>query len=667
VDLIIVESPAKARTIKGYLGKGYKVLSSYGHVRDLPKSKLGVAIDKNYQPTYRVLSRARRPLNKIRKELARADNLYLATDLDREGEAIAWHLVKALKLKPSSKKIKRITFGQVTKPALKKAISKPRSINQKLVDGQQARRILDRLVGYQLSPLLWKKIARGLSAGRVQSVTVRLIVERERKIEEFKPKKYWQIIGRLKKDQIEFPAQLSQISAKKVGRLTIDKEEKAKKIEKDLKDKKWRVDTLSRESREKQPFPPYTTATLQRDAAFRLGFSARKTMFLAQKLYEGVSIGKSQSKGLITYTRTDSVKVAKGAITATRKYLKEKYPKMLPSKILFYRTKSKSAQEAHEAIRPTDPNLTPEKIEGQIEPDQSKLYRLIWQRMIASQMTPICYQQVKAKIRVGQYIFLAQGQQIKDRGFSQLYPVKLKEFQLPQLTEGEELNLKKLEINGRETQPPTRYTESSLVKELERLEIGRPSTYAPTISTIQQRNYIEKIGGYFQPTEIGMVVNDLLVEHFPKIVSYKFTAEVEKSLDQIARGQKDWVKVIDQFYQPFSKQLKDKKKEISREKIAEEKIGQKCPQCGNDLVKKLGRYGRFIACSNYPDCKYSRPLKNQKKRNQLTAEEKKRGEESLKKNSRCRRCGSKMELKKGRYGIFLGCSNFQMSLYGSYS
>jgi len=657
VDLVIVESPAKARTIEGYLGKDFKVLSSYGHIRDLPKSKLGVDTDKNYQLTYRMLKQSKAPIAKIKQAFKSADILYLATDLDREGEAIAWHLAQVLKLKSNSKKVKRIVFDQVTKTAIKKAISNPRVIDQNLVDAQQARRVLDRLVGYKLSPFLWEKVTRGLSAGRVQSVAVRLIVDRERKIKAFKPIKYWQIYAKLKKDQALFPAKLDKVDNKKVNQLAINNQKKANQIKKDLKDAKWLVNKVSTQEKSKYPFPPYNTASLQRDAAHRLGFTAKKTMFVAQRLYEGIKLGKGESKGLITYMRTDSFHLANDAVAKAREYIKTNNPEDLPKKATVFKTKSKAAQEAHEAIRPTKPGLSPDQVKDNLDKDQFRLYQLIWQRMIASQMNPIRYQQLKIEIDVKKYGFLAEGLKIIKLGFGNVYKVNLKEIELPDIKESNELILKKLEIDAKETKPPARYNESSLVKELEKQGIGRPSTYAAIISTIQARNYVEKIEKYFHPTEIGIVVNNILVKHFPDIVDYQFTAEVENNLDQIALGEKKWVKVINDFYKPFEKNLKIKSKSITKED-SQEKMSEKCPECGHNLVKKFGRFGKFIACSNYPDCKYSRPIKNQNKQNQLTAQEKVLAAKALKETPKCEKCKSDMQVKKGRFGIFLGCSAF---------
>jgi len=657
VDLVIVESPAKARTIEGYLGKGFKVLSSFGHVRDLPKSKLGVDTDNNYQLTYRMLKQSKGPVSKIKQAFKSADTLYLATDLDREGEAIAWHLAQALKLKPGSKKVKRIVFDQVTKTAIKKAINNPRKIDEDLVDAQQARRVLDRLVGYKLSPFLWEKVTRGLSAGRVQSVAVRLIVDRERKIKAFKPVKYWQIIAQLKKDQAVFLAKLDKVDDKKVNRLAVNSQKMADQIDRDLQGSKWKVKKVYTQEKTKHPFPPYNTASLQRDAAHRLGFTAKKTMFVAQRLYEGIKLKKGESKGLITYMRTDSFHLANDAITKAREYIKGKYPQDLPEKPVVFRTKSKGAQEAHEAIRPTNPGLSPDQVKASLDKDQFRLYQLIWQRVIASQMNPIKYHHLKVEIEVNKYGFLAEGLKVVKPGFGNVYNVNLKETELPGLKESDQLDLKELQIDAKETKPLARYNESSLVKELEKQGIGRPSTYAAIISTIQARNYVEKIEKYFHPTEIGIVVNDILVEHFPDIVDYQFTAAVESDLDSIALGKKKWVKVIDDFYKPFEKNLIEKSKSIKKQDT-QEKMAEKCPDCGNGLVKKFGRFGKFIACSNYPDCKYSRPIKNQKKQNQLTAQEKVLADKALKEIPNCEKCKSKMVVKKGRFGIFLGCSGF---------
>ncbi len=668
-NLVIVESPAKAKTIEGYLGKDFRVLSSYGHVRDLPKTKIGVDTEKNYLPKYRVMPKSRKQVNKIKKAFKNADNLYLATDLDREGEAIAWHLVHALGLKEDSKSIKRITFDQITKSAIKKAIDKPRDIDMDLVDAQQARRVLDRLVGYKLSPLLWEKIARGLSAGRVQSVAVRLVVEREREIENFKPKQYWQVKAKLDDgNSNQFLADLEKIKGKKVKKLEIDSQKKADKIEKDLEKVDWQVSNIVEEKKNKYPYPPYTTATLQRDAAYRLRFSAKKTMYMAQKLYEGISID-GENHGLITYMRTDSFNLASEAIDKAREYISKKYPKDLPDKPRRFKSKQKGAQEAHEAIRPTDPTRTPDSIKKYLKPDQYKLYQLIWQRMIACQMEPIKYNTIEASIDASkEYTFIAKGRYITDEGFSKIYSVKFKEASIPKLGEKQELDLKKLLIKQKETQPPRRYGESGLVKELEKRGIGRPSTYAPTISTIQTRNYIEKIEGYFHPTEIGEVVNDFLVEYFPKVMDYDFTAQVEDDLDNIASGSKGWQKVIDNFYSPFENNLEEVEKKIKKEDVAQEKLEKKCPECKKgELIKKMGRYGSFVACSNYPDCKYSRPLEEKEgggksngaqRKNELSEEEKGRAEKILKKNKQCPKCKAKMEVKKGRFGVFLGCSNY---------
>lgn len=666
MDLVIVESPAKAKTIEGYLGSNYKVLSSYGHVRDLPKSKIGIDTDNNFKPKYRLMPKAKKQVNKIRQAFKKSDNLYLATDLDREGEAIAWHLVKALGLKPGAKNVRRITFDQITKLAIEKAVDNPRDIDDNLVDAQQARRILDRLVGYKLSPLLWEKITRGLSAGRVQSVTVRLVVEKEREIEAFKPKQYWQIKAKLNDEkENQFEAELYKINNKKVKKLQINSQKKADQIEEQLKDSSWQVKSIDKDSKAKQPFPPYITSTMQRDAAYRLRFSAKKTMYLAQKLYEGVSLGKGDSQGLITYMRTDSFNLAQQAIEQARQYIKDNYGEDLPTKPKRYKKKQKGAQEAHEAIRPTDPSRTPESVKKYLEPDQFKLYQLIWQRMIASQMKPIRFEAIEAAIEVDKYQFLARGRYITKAGFSKVYSVKFKESQIPKLKQGQHLELGKLLIAKKETQPPKRFSESGLVKELEKRGIGRPSTYAPTISTIQDRNYVEKFEGYFQPTEVGEVVNDFLVKYFPKVLDYEFTAEIENQFDDVAQGNKDWQKVIKEFYQPFENNLKDVGAKIKKEDIAEEKLKEKCPECKNHLVKKMGRYGKFIACSNYPDCKYSRPIKDSKNKKgkgnqaELSTAEQSRAEKILTKNKKCSKCkDGKMEIKKGRFGVFLGCSNY---------
>ncbi|HCX27963.1 MAG TPA: type I DNA topoisomerase [Candidatus Portnoybacteria bacterium] len=607
MNLVIVESPTKAKTIQRFLPAGFTVRSSYGHIRDLPRQKLGVNVDNNFEPQYTVTLIARKKLADIKKLLSKTDKVILATDEDREGEAIAWHLTYALKL--NAKETERIVFHEITKPAIAQAIKSPRAIDMNLVNAQQARRILDRLVGYKLSPFLWRKVAKGLSAGRVQSVAVRLIVERERAIAAFKADEYWSIEALLKKSDnpLEFSATLIKENDKPISKLDIKNEAEAKKIVQDLTGAQYKATNLSQKEVNRYPSPPFVTSTLQQDAVNKLYFSAKQTMQIAQQLYEGISLGQEGSVGLITYMRTDSVSLAKEAVEQIRGYIKEEFGQnYLPPAARIYKTKSKGAQEAHEAIRPTDISYDPEKIKAYLTPHQYKLYKLIWRRALACQMASAVLSTTAVDISAKHYLFRATGSQIKFDGFLKIYNGKTQEIILPPLTKDELLELLKLNPNQHFTQPPARFSEAALIKALEELGIGRPSTYAPTISTILDRNYVQKNPEKkFMPTDIGCQVNDLLVEHFPEIVDWQFTANMEEQLDKIAEGKLAWVPVIREFYVPFSEHLAQKYQDVAKQKPEPEMTDKICPQCQAPLLIRTSRFGKFYACSKFPACRYT--------------------------------------------------------------
>lgn len=622
-SLIIVESPTKSRTISRFLGSDFVVESSYGHIRDLPRSKLGVDVEKNFEPQYVIPRKAAPNVKKLKAEAKTAEKIILATDEDREGEAIAWHLVSALGLedKPGDK-IERIVFHEITQKAIEEALKNPRDIDLKRVNAQQARRILDRLVGYKLSPFLWKKVYRGLSAGRVQSVAVRLIVEREREIQEFKPEEYWSVDALLQSARTtktatqnnaenNFTAGLVKIDNKILDKFAIKNKEGAEKILKDLGDAEWIVESVEKKAVSKNPLPPFTTSTLQQEAFRRLGFSAKQTMVLAQQLYEGVELGEG-SIGLITYMRTDSVNLSEDSLAEAREFLKkeagDKYTLSSPRR---FKTKSKGAQEAHEAIRPTDPSRTPESIQNFLDKRQLKLYGLIWKRFIATQMPPAIFDATSVEIKAENYTFRATGQTMKFDGFLKIYPIKLAEVTIPELTPQEKLELQELKPLQHFTEPPPRFNEASLVKILEKYGIGRPSTYAPTISTIQDRGYVERYERrYLKPTETGFLVNDMLVEHFPEIVDVQFTAKMEEELDEIAEGKIEWQPVIREFYEPFAKHLAEKYEEVKKHEVTET-TEEVCEKCGKPMVIKLGRFGKFLACSGFPECKNAKAIKKE--------------------------------------------------------
>jgi len=652
--LIIVESPTKAKTISRFIGKNYIVKSSFGHLRDLPKSKLGVDVENDFEPQYIISPKSKKHAAELKECAEKCDEIILASDEDREGEAIAWHIAQILNLggfgkKKGNKDYKRIVFHEITKNAIENALQNPRKIDMDLVDSQQARRILDRLVGYKLSPLLWRKIRYGLSAGRVQSVAVRLIVEREEEINKFKPEEYWTIEANLsKKENPEhfFRAKLVKENEKSIPKLGIKTKEESERIKSELKNATYTVLSVSKKETKKNPLPPFTTSTLQQAANNRLGYSAKQTMMIAQQLYEGIELGSGGATGLITYMRTDSLNLSNDSLLNAEKYIRDNFGDNYFEKRVF-KTKSKGAQEAHEAIRPSDPSLSPESIKEHLDPKQFKIYSLIWQRMIASQMSSAIYDQTGIDINAGEkYVLRANGSVLKFEGFLKVYPVKSEDTILPVIDNNEILTLKDIFNDQHFTEPPARYNEASLVKTLEQLGIGRPSTYAPTISTIQDRGYVEKIEKRFHPKEIGILVNGLLVEHFPEIVDVQFTAKMEEELDDISENKKEWVPVIRNFYKPFEKNLKEKEKVIDKKELTEEKTDEKCEKCGSPMVIKLGRFGKFLACTNYPECKTTKPFGDEK-----ALQDEFSGEI-------CEKCGKPMKVKRGRFGTFLGCSGY---------
>ncbi len=644
MQLVIVESPAKSKTLKKFLGKNYKTLASYGHIRDLPKSELGIEIEEDFKPKYIIIPKARKNINLLKKEAEKTDLVILALDPDREGEAIAWHLTQILNLN-GQKSYQRIVFHEITKEAIKEALKNPRKIDLNLVDSQQARRILDRIVGYKLSPFLWKKVARGLSAGRVQSVAVRLIVEREKEIKNFVPQEYWTIEALFKKQDYnppstlppkagpcEFKALLIKKGEETIPKLGIKTRKEANEILKDLDGAEYKVINVERKEIKRNPLPPFITSTLQQEAWQKFHWPAKMTMQVAQKLYE---------RGLITYHRTDSLNLSDLSLFVAKKFISENYGKEYWAGFLRkYKTKSKLAQEAHEAIRPTYPEKTPEKLK--LDENGYRLYDLIWRRFIASQMAQAIFNSTVIDIQAKSFIFRAVGQVLKFDGFLKVYPLKFEETESPALELNEILKLTKLIPSQHFTQPPPRYTEASLIKALEENGIGRPSTYAPILATIQERNYIQKDERKrFYPTEIGILVNDLLVSHFQEIVDIGFTAKMEDDLDKIASGFKKWNLVLKEFYSPFEKNLQKKYKEISKRDIAETLTEKICPKCGGKILIKMGRFGRFYACSNFPKCNYTASLE----------------ENTI--NVKCPKCGNGLTEKRTKRGkIFYGCSNW---------
>lgn len=610
--LIVVESPAKAQTIKGFLGKNYTVKASLGHVRDLPRSKFGVDVENNFDPQY-ITIRGKGPvLKELRDAAKKADRIYLATDPDREGEAIAWHLANALNV---TEEKCRVDFREITKDAVRQAIKEPRPIAQPLVDAQQARRILDRVVGYQLSPLLWAKVKPGLSAGRVQSVAVKMIVDREREIEAFVAEEYWSVTALLKTDEgSHFSAKLHQKKGKKVE---LPNEEAARNVERDVQKVPWIVADVQKRERLRNPAPPFTTSTLQQEAARKLNFPARKTMRIAQQLYEGLPLGKAGTLGLITYMRTDATRVSNEAVSEVRDYIKEAHgTSYVPSKPRQYAAK-KGAQEAHEAIRPTSALRLPEEIKAYLTRDQLRLYRLIWERFVASQMSSAVYDAMRVDLTAGDYLFRATGSQLKFPGFLRIYQEGSDSSEskadgddklLPSLKPDESVALEKLDLEQHFTQPPPRYSEAMLVKALEEEGIGRPSTYAPIIETITGRGYVYAEEKRFRPTELGVIVVDLLAENFAKLLDVGFTASLEGMLDHIEEGDLVWQEVIREFYEPFAVELERAYEDLEKIEVQDEESDVPCDKCGRLMVFKLGRFGKFLACPGYPECKNTKPI-----------------------------------------------------------
>jgi len=639
--LIIVESPAKAKTIQKYLGKDFLVKASMGHLIDLPEKEFGVDLEKDFKPKYTTIKGKEKILKEIKEAAKKSDEIYLATDPDREGEAISWHIAKALK-RLKKDKIYRIRFHEITKKAIQEAVKNPDSIDENKVYAQQARRILDRIVGYSISPLLSRRFKRALSAGRVQSVALRLICDREEEIKKFVPKEYWTVEAKFKKEKEEFPARLWAVNGKKLEKFDVPNEKAAKELVEKAKAAQFSVTKVEKKERRRKPYPPFITSTLQQEASKRFGFPAKLTMQIAQELYEGIDLGEERV-GLITYMRTDSTRVSDEALKEVRKFLKETFGKeALPSKPRSYETKKpKSAQDAHEAIRPTSVYRTPESVKPYLTPEQYKLYDLIWRRFVASQMKDAVFNTVSANLEGNGLTFRATGSTLKEEGFLKVYPIEVEEKLLPELKEGETVDLKEVKGVQHFTEPPPRYTEGTLVKTLEELGVGRPSTYATIISNIVQRGYVEKEKQKLKPTELGEFINSLLKKLFPKIVDAKFTASVEEELDKIEEGAKEWKELLKEFYFGEFKELLDKAAQELKQ-IKGEEIGRECPQCGAPLVKVHGRYGAFIACSNYPQCKYKESLK----------------EESQKIGRSCPECGGELVIKRGKYGRFVACSNY---------
>lgn len=655
--LLVVESPAKAKTIQKYLGKDFDVRASVGHIVDLPKKELGVDVDADFTPQYEVMKDKKKVVTELKKAAKKADAIVLAPDPDREGEAIAWHIAQELRSEAGDKPITRARFNEITKKAILEALKEPEVLNESLYNAQQARRILDRIVGYQISPLLWNKVRRGLSAGRVQSVAVRLVVERERLVEAFVPEEYWTIDAKFEADSPPpFAAKLLKIGDKKEK---VGDGETAHRITEELRAGEFKVTRVEKKERKRKPTPPFITSKLQQEAARKLGFTAKRTMMVAQRLYEGVEIGAEGAVGLITYMRTDSLRVSNDALEEVREVIGQRYgADSLPDKPNFYKSK-KSAQEAHEAIRPTSASHTPEKMKAYLDKDLLRLYTLIWNRFVASQMKPAVFDQTAVDLENGPYLFRATGSILKFKGFMEVYlegtdePTdEDAEGLLPALEEGDKPKLAELTPNQHFTQPPPRFTESTLVKELEEREIGRPSTYASILSTIQDKEYVEKRENKFHPSDLGLLVNDLLVENFPDILDPAFTAQMEQRLDMIEEGELEWIKELKDFYGPFAETLALAKKNMRNVKAQNIETEHKCEKCSATMVIKWGRRGEFLACSAYPECKNTMEFKREDgKIIPIKGTAEVEGEV-------CEKCDSAMVLKKGRFGAFLACSGY---------
>ncbi len=644
-DLVILESPSKAKTVKKYLGAGYEVIASTGHIIDLPKSKLGVDVEHNFEPQYVNMKDKAEIIKELKKRAKECDTVYLATDPDREGEAIAWHLSHLLNI--DEKKPVRVTFNEITKTGVQYGMSHPRTINDDIVNAQQTRRILDRIVGYKLSPFLWKKVRRGLSAGRVQSVAVRIIVDREEEIRSFVSAEYWTVDGKFHTSSSKklFSAKLSEVDGKKAE---LKDKKSADAVLKRLEGAEYTVSSIKKSQRKKQPAPPFTTSTLQQEASKRLSFQARRTMKTAQELYEGVEVEGMGAVGLITYMRTDSLRISDEAKNAAAELIKSVYgAEYLPEKPRTYKSKS-NAQDAHEAIRPSNIELTPDKVRGSLSNDQYKLYKLIWERFTASQMANAVLDTVSVDIEANGCLFKASGYSVKFEGFTKLYEERNDSDEqggaLPKIEKGEKLVAADISGNQHFTQPPARYNEASLIKALEENGIGRPSTYAPTISTILDRHYVEReSGNQLKPTALGEVITNLLKDKFNNIVDVKFTAKMESSLDDIENGSKDWVETLRKFYKDFDKSLTQAEKDMDGKhvRIPDEPTDVICEECGKPMVIKIGPYGKFLGCSGFPECKFTKKIVTETK-------------------GTCPKCGKKMLLKKSKKGKpFYGCENYK--------
>jgi DNA topoisomerase-1 len=648
-QLVIVESPAKAKTISRFLGKNYTVLSSYGHVRDLPKSKLGVDVEHDFEPKYIVPRDKAKNVKPLKEAAKKADRILFATDEDREGEAISWHLAEILNVEPE--KLERITFHEITKRAIDEALKHPRPLDLNRVNAQQARRILDRLVGYELSPFLWRKVQKGLSAGRVQSVAVRLVVERERERDAFKPEEYWSVEALLSKDGVEFPSKLHARAGKKLDKLAIGSEAEAKAILDELTGAQYAVGEVTKKTVRRSPPPPFTTSTLQQDANNKLGLTARDTMRIAQQLYEGVDIPGEGSVALITYMRTDSVNLSDLFISEAREFIDTNFggSYQLPEPRRF-KTKSKGAQEAHEAIRPTDVRRTPDSLKDHLERNLWRVYDLVWRRAVGTQLPEAVFDATTVDVNAASCVFRATGSTITFDGYLKVYEEKRKETVLPPLAAGDPLALVKLEHKQHFTEPPPRYSDATLVKALEEHGIGRPSTYAPTIATVIDRGYVERDDAKrLKPGQIAYTVNDILVEHFPSIVDLEFTAKMEEKLDDVAEGKEAWVPVLRAFYDPFHANLVEKERTVESKKPEDVATDIVCEKCGKPMVIKHGRFGAFLACTGYPECRNTKQIKEGAEGAQPEVETT---------NEVCPTCGAPMVVKRGRFGPFLSCSRY---------
>ena len=641
-NLVIVESPAKANTIGKFLGKDYKIVASVGHVRDLPKSQIGIDIENDFEPKYITIRGKGDVISKLKKEAKSAKKVFLATDPDREGEAISWHLANLLNI--DNREMCRITFNEITKNAVKNAIKAPRKIDMDLVDAQQARRILDRIVGYKISPLLWRKVRKGLSAGRVQSVAARLICDRENEIDGFKPEEYWTINAALQKKK-SGPSFEAKFYGKADERIELKNEEQVRDILKQLEGKDYIVNKVKTGEKKKTPPPPFTTSTMQQEAARKLGFPTKKTMIIAQQLYEGIEVKGHGAIGLVTYIRTDSTRISAEAQQEAKKFIGENYgEKYLPEQVRVFKNRSAS-QDAHEAIRPTYVDMSPDSIKSSLTNDQYKLYKLVWSRFISSQMASAVYDTIAADILAGELLFKANGSKMKFKGFIAVYKegrdeeTEDGEISIPELAQNEKLLLKKLAEKQHFTQPPLRYTEAALVKALEEKGIGRPSTYAPIITTILARGYVEKEKKFLKPTELGRIVNDLMKSNFSDIVDVQFTAQMERKLDDVEEGSKKWVDLMRDFYRPFEETLKEAESKIGHIEIRDEETDIKCEKCGRNMVIKIGRFGKFLACPGFPECRNARPILEEA-------------------GVSCPLCNGKVMIKKTRKGKrYLGCEN----------